>query len=471
MGLIDSLKLLTPEIITILGAFLLLFLDFSIKNKKILGYIALGALALAAFFIQKHDGPLSLFSGFFVLDGFSYLFRYVSLAIVGITILISLSFKEGFENEGEFYSLFLFMAFGLTLMATSTNLLMIFIAIEFVSILSYVMVGYRKHDPYSKEAAVKYLLFGSLASGLMLLGMSFMFGLSGSLDLSVIAAKLSNPAFAPMALTSTILFLAGVGFKVSMAPFHLWAPDVYQGAPTPVTAFLTVGPKALGFVVLIRLLSAVYPALGESWSHIIAVLAMLTMTLGNLTAIAQTNIKRLLAFSSVAQAGYILMGIASASSIGISAVMVYLIAYALTNLGVFTIVILVSNETGDDKIESYTGLSKRSPFMAAALVVFLLSLAGIPPLAGFIGKFYVFSAAIQSGLITLAIVAALNSAVAAYYYFRIVRLMYLVPSTDEHKIPKSAPVFVALLLMLIGTVAIGLMPAPLIAWIQSGFII
>jgi len=464
---IESLHLFQGEIALLVGAFAILFCDFFIHNKKILGWLTLGVLIGAGFLTAVPHQSYGLFFGLFQLNDFMHFFRLAALGIVAITVLLSLSYQGLEDHLGEYYSLLLFMTFGLILMAASTNLLMIFISIEFVSILSYILVGFRKKDPRSKEAALKYLLFGSVASGMMLFGMSLLFGASGSLELAAIQQRLLLPDFLPVTIVATIFFLAGVGFKVSMAPFHLWAPDVYEGAPTPITAFLTVGPKALGFAILIRVLLMAYPALGNRWSAIISILAILTMTLGNVTAIVQSNIKRLLAYSSIAQAGYILMGIAAVSKIGVSAVLVYAVAYALTNLGAFTIVVLVSNHTGSDQLDAYTGLARRNPFVAASLTIFLLSLAGIPPLAGFIGKFYVFSAAIHAGFLTLAIAAALNSAIAAYYYFRIVRVMYLVPSTETTAMPQPLPLMLALCLMLIGTILLGIIPAPFIDFVQT----
>ena len=276
-----------------------------------------------------------------------------------------------------------------------------------------------------------------------------------------------NNSFYIVSLVALLFFLAGLGFKISMAPFHMWAPDVYEAAPTPVTAFLTVGPKALGFAVLIRILATAFSWISWKWSGIIMLLSILTMTLGNVVAISQTNIKRLLAYSSIAQAGYILMGVAVFSEIGLTGVLIYLVAYTFTNLGAFIAVIIASNHFGDDAIQSYSGLGKRAPFLAASLTIFLLSLAGIPPLGGFIGKFYVFSGAIQSGFYSLAIAAALNSAVAAFYYFKIVRLMYLSPATHIDPIPHPFPLMLALGLMLAGTVLLGLMPARLISFVQS----
>ena len=467
MNAIDSLKFFYPELWLLGGAFALIFFDFFIANKKILGLLALGVIGAAVYCAKVSAVSPALFFGAFQLDTFTHLFRYFALGIVAITLLISLAYRPLKQYEGEYYALFLLMAFALTLMAAVTHLMMIFLAIEFVSILSYLLVGYLKHDMRSKEAAIKYLLFGSIASGLMLYGMSLLFGASGSLDLAVIQKKLAHPEFLPLTIVASLLFLAGVGFKISMAPFHLWAPDVYEGAPTSVTAFLTVGPKAMGFAVLLRIMTMIDPWLGHQWNGLIIVLSILTMTIGNITAITQNNIKRLLAYSSIAQAGYILMGIAVANQTGVTAVAVYLLAYIFTNLGAFTIVIIISNHFASDDLQSYEGLARRAPFLAASLTIFLLSLAGIPPLAGFIGKFLVFAAVIEAGYITLAVAAALNSAVAAYYYFRIIRVMYLTPAKEAAPIPNAIPLFAALLILLAGTILIGIVPAPFIEAVKN----
>lgn len=470
MNAFESLRFFIPEIVLLLGAFGALFLDLVIQNKKAVGafsLVVLGITFLLSLSFPQTSHPL--FYGFFTLDSFTYFFRFAALAIVAITLLISLPYSPlPKQAEGEYYSLFLFMAFALILVAASSNLLSIFLAIEFVSILSYLLVGFLKRDARAKEAAIKYLLFGSLAAGIMLYGMSLLYGISGSLELSVIEKQIAGGRrFYTVALMSFFLFMTGLGFKISMAPFHMWAPDVYEAAPTPVTAFLTVGPKALGFAVLLRVLTSVYSELFWRWTNAILWLSILTMTIGNVVAISQTNIKRLLAYSSIAQAGYILMGVAVLGDFGASAVLIYLLAYAFTNLGAFAVVIAASNHFGNDDLESYAGLSQRSPFLAASLTIFLLSLAGLPPFAGFIGKFFVFSSALKAGYNTLAVAAAINSAVAAFYYFKIVRLMYLVPVRDKSSIGVSLSLSFALFLMLAGTFLMGLLPGPFINFVRG----
>lgn len=466
MNAVESLKSFLPELCLIAGAFSVLTADLWIKNKKIITGLALLVILAAGALAIPYRGTESLFFGFFTLDPLTYFFRLLALGIGLVWILLAAAYKP-IEYRGEFLTLALFMTLGLILMAASTNLLMIFLSIEFVSILSYLLTGFEKKSPQSKEASMKYLIFGSAASALMLYGMSLIFGATGTLEISDIPSKLDNPSFYGLTLTGCVLLIAGLGFKISMAPFHVWAPDVYEGAPTPVTAFLTVGPKALGFALLIRLLSGAFHWFSFEWAPMIMILSILTMTIGNITAIAQTNIKRLLAYSSIAQAGYILMGLAAASAVGLNAMLFYLLAYTLTNLGVFAAVIAVGSAVGSYEIESYRGLSRRAPFLAACLVVFLLSLAGIPPLAGFFAKLYVFSAVIEKHFYLMAAAAAVNSVIAAYYYLRIIRQMYFAAPDEITPIAVCPGTRAVIYMLLAGTLFLGLMPDPFIFYFRT----
>lgn len=473
MNALDSLSYFIPETILLGGAFLTLVADLFIKNKRVLGVLSLIVIAATIIAAKNpYHASHGLFFGFFVLDGITHFFRYAALGVVGMTILSSFAYKPLSEDfKGEYYSLLLFMAFALILMASSTNLLMIFMAVEFVSLLSYLLVGFLRKDAKSKEAAIKYLLYGAVASGAMLYGMSLLFGITGSLQLAEIKTLVTGGGFNSLALVSLIFILVGIGFKISMAPFHMWAPDVYEAAPTPITALLTVGPKAVGFALLIRMLTTGFHYFSAEWTTLLAFLAMLTMTLGNVIAITQHNIKRLMAFSSVAQAGYILMGLAVYNKTGLAAILLYLAAYAVTNLGAFAVIIAASGSLKSENLRDYAGLAKKSPLLAASLTIFLLSLAGIPPLAGFLGKFYVFAGAVEGKMVTLLIVAVINSAVAVYYYFRIVKAMYLVPANNDTAVKSPLSLSFAVLLMLVGTLAIGLMPAPLIDFIQTALVL
>ncbi|HTL48019.1 MAG TPA: NADH-quinone oxidoreductase subunit N [Verrucomicrobiae bacterium] len=468
MSLVQSLSYFKAEIALLIGAFVVLFMDFAVRDKKAIGITALVALGVSALFLRMPSEPLPLFNGFFMLDPLTHFFRITALAITAVGVLISLRYEDLPKPYlAEYYALLLFSGFGLILMAAANNLLMIFLAIESVSLVSYLLTGFLKSDKKSKEASLKYLLFGSVASGLMLYGMSILYGLSGSIELDLIRGRIANPAYSGFVFVAMMLVLGGIGFKISMAPFHLWAPDVYEGAPTPFTAFLTVGPKAAGFALLIRVLSTSFPDFFASWTQVILLLSVITMTLGNVIAIAQDNIKRLLAYSSIAQAGYILMGIAVFTDTGLQAVLLYLAAYAFTNLGAFAVVLAVTQDSGSDQLSSFAGLGKRSPMLAASMTIFLLSLAGIPPLAGFMGKFMVFAGTIQKGYIVLAVAAAINSAIAAFYYFKVVRQMYLVPAENEKPLAQPLSLSFALYLMLAGTIALGLVPMPLLSVLHS----
>lgn len=459
MNAVESLKYCIPELVLLGGAFAALTLDFFVKKKKTVGQFCLLVLVLALCLAKTPGEPLPLFFGMFHMDAFANFFRCFAIIAVGVTILMALGYSPIKDRyDGEFYSLFLVMAFALITVAAANNLLMIFMSIEFVSLISYLLVGFLKHDPKAKEAAIKYLLFGSVCSGMMLYGMSLLYGAAGSLELPSIGNALFYAPFKPLAITAVLFFFVGLGFKISMAPFHMWAPDVYEGAPTPVTAFLSVGPKALGFAVLVRVLDMIFLDFRNLWGPVLVSFSILTMTLGNITAVSQTHMKRLLAYSSIAQAGYILMGLASFSHLSRDAILIYLVAYLFTNLGAFTVVTLVGEATGSDSLDAYAGLSRRSPAIAALLTVFLLSLTGLPPLAGFIGKYYVFAAAIQKKFIMLTIAAALNSIVAAYYYFRVIRLMYLAPAAGPAFASRSKSLTVALWILFLGVLAMGVFP-------------
>ncbi|MBI4549870.1 MAG: NADH-quinone oxidoreductase subunit N, partial [Candidatus Omnitrophica bacterium] len=425
MNAVESLRYFIPELALLATGFLVLILDLFLREKKWLGYVTLLGIGVASSMLRPYSPGIRLFHGYFLLDFYSAFFALLALAILFITVLLAMSYK-GIppKQEGELYALLSFVGLGLILMASSENLLMIFLSIEFVSLTSYVLTGFQKQDRSSNEAALKYLLFGSVASGVMVYGMSLIFGLTGSIELGAIREAVDPSGLNHLLLIGLVLMLVGFAFKISAAPFHMWAPDVYTGAPTPITAFLTVGPKALGFAVLIRVLLGAFSPLINQWSNLLAVMAALTMTIGNVVAVSQTNIKRLLAYSSIAQAGYMLMGVAAFTELGLSGVLVYLVAYALTNLGAFAAVILTANHYGTDDIRSYAGLARKSPAVAAALTVFFISLAGIPPLAGYIGKFFVFAGAIQTRFYLLAVFAAVYCAVAVFYYFKVVKEMY-----------------------------------------------
>lgn len=469
MTLSQSMLYIIPELVLLAFGFIVIVFDLIVDNKKILPIITLIGLFLGLWALAiTPPAGIPLFSGMITADSFAIFFKLISILIITLVVLMSIEYKSySPKYAAEYYALLLFITVGLILMASSTNLIMIYMAIEFVSLTSYILVGFLKKDTKSSESALKYFLFGALCSGIMLYGMSLLYGISGSLDLNQIAVGLSAAGgYRPVILVSIILILAGFGFKVAMVPFHMWVPDVYEGAPTPITAFLSVGSKGLGFAVLLRVFIIAFGTLQSDWIWLISILAVLTMSIGNIIAITQDNIKRLLAYSSIAQAGYILVGLAVATTLGQQSVLIYLFVYFLMNLGAFTVVIIISNALNSDMLSSYQGLGQRAPFLALTLAIFLLSLTGIPPLAGFVGKFFIFSAAVQAKMFWLAIAVAINSIVAAFYYFRVIRLMYLENSNEVTPINKPFYLQTALVISLLGTVLIGIYPLPLLNFIR-----
>lgn len=459
-----NFSLIAPELAVFLTAVLVLLLDLTIRRKAVTAWLSVSGLVVSCGFSLRLEGVHAvLFSGMYSVDGFALFFKILACVATGIVILSSIEFRKLPKlYAGEYYSLLLFACLGIMALSASTDLLSIYIALELLALSCYALVGITKSDPKSNEAAVKYFLLGAVASGAMLFGMSYLYGLTGSTNLTSISMSFLVQGRSPLALLAILLILAGFGFKIAMVPFHMWCPDTYEGAPTPISGFLSVGPKAAGFAVLIRVFLSAFGAIRMDWVMVIAVLSALTMTVGNLVALTQTNIKRMLAYSSIAQAGYILIGFVVSSDIGLSGVIIYLLAYLFMNLGAFVVVIIVSNSLDSDEIRGYAGLSQRAPGVALALVLFLWSLAGLPPTGGFIGKFLVFAGAIQSGYLWLAIVGVLNSVVSIFYYFNVVRQMYIVKSEFSWPIPKYALLISLVVVCLFFTLFIGLYPEPFI---------
>jgi NADH-quinone oxidoreductase subunit N len=470
----ESLILLSPQLLLLVWALLVLGLDLVFKKAKDgLVYLALAGFVpplVAAIYLLATGTNQSLLSNMVRVDAFSLYFAVIACLAVGLVILASMEYmKSRTRYRGEFYGLLLLAALAMTLMAASTNLIMIYLAIEFMSLTSYVLVGYFRDDPKSSEGGLKYFLFGAVTSSLMLYGMSLMYGATGSTDLAEIASALTAlhatmPPWRWLILPAILLMLAGFSFKMALVPFHQWSPDAYEAAPTPVATLLSVGPKAMGFSILLRVLLTAVPQFQFDWVAILMGISLVTMTLGNLTAIRQTNIKRMLAYSSIAQAGYILVGIVSIVpfTVGIHGVLLYLMAYLFTNAGAFIAVIAFSHVTNSDEIGDYAGLVRRAPALAAVMVVFFMSLAGLPPTAGFVGKLFVFGAAVQAGYYYLAIIGVLNSVISVVYYFNVIRLMFFqAPASEERlslpRFPMAAVVICVVLVMIIG-----LYPQPLI---------
>jgi NADH-quinone oxidoreductase subunit N len=373
---------------------------------------------------------------------------------------------ENLGKRGEFYILMLVSTVGMCLMATSTNLIMLYLAIETTSIPMYILAGFFKEDRKSTEAGFKYLLFGAMTSAIMLYGFSLLYGFTGTTDLHQLALNIEGGAISPIVLySSMLLVLVGFSFKISAFPLHFWAPDVYEGAPTPVAGFLSTASKAAGFAVLIRVLLIAFPSISKDWQLIAAIMATATMSVGNFIALAQKNIKRLLAYSSIAHAGYILIGVASGSDFGYAGIVLYLIVYLITNLAAFGIVSYVSKHLGSDEIKDYAGLSRRSPGLALAMMVAFLSLAGMPPFGGFIAKTILFAAAVKADMVWLAFVGVLNAIVGVYYYLVVLKVVYLYRSEgDEEPLAISRPYVIGFAILSFGILLIGALFAPWFGW-------
>ena len=419
--------------------------------------------AAASLWSLAPEAPRSLFFGLIVLDPLAQAFRWIALGTIALVLLLSAGSREIDDAwTGETLGLFLFVGVGLMLMAEANHLLMAVVAMELVSLSSYCLVGLTR-DARSAEAALKYLLFGALCSGVMLFGVSLLYGATGELAFAMLPRALGALGAAPLtAMTAVlVLLLAGLAFKISMVPFHLWTPDVYEGAPVPVTALLSVGPKAAGLALLLRILAAVQPAWAAA-APAMAWLTVLTMTLGNVVAVAQTNVKRLLAYSTIAQVGYLLIGVVAGGQTGLQAIIVYLTAYLFMNLGAFACVTAVVGQTGSESIDAFRGLAARAPLVAFCTAVFLLSLAGVPPMVGFIGKFLLLGSALQTGHAWLAVAAVVNSAIALYYYVQIIRAMYLAPAGAAGPVTPAPSLRIALALCCVATLGLGLFPGPIL---------
>jgi NADH-quinone oxidoreductase subunit N len=481
LGNIASLRLFYPELLLTAAALAVVLIDLVAREKSWLGDIALLLIGLTLLLIgmEPVSGGAWLFSRMLVYDSFAIFFRALITLAALVAVWMSIGSEEVHQcQQGEYYAVLLASTLGMLLMAEANNLLMAYLALEFVSLTSYVLTGILKHNRRSHEAALKYLIYGGVASGMMIYGMSWIFGLAGSLDFNVINRALFAAGHVPVlaVFIALVLILSGMGYKVASVPFHMWAPDVYEGAPIPITTFLAVGSKAAGFALLTRFF---YPAIshlaaggswqalsGVAWPQLLLVVCVITMTLGNLAALQQENMKRMLAYSSIAQAGYALMGFVLLSNDGIQAMLVYLFAYYVMDAGAFLVVMVVANMTGREDIEAYKGLAWRGGAVPAiALSIFLLSLTGIPATIGFIGKFYVFAAAIREQFYILAVIGILNSVVSLYYYMRPVKEMFL-----EQPVGEPAPVvaeywnYGLMGVLALATILLGLYPPPLIAF-------
>jgi len=466
--LFDSVSVWWPEAILSAGALCVILAGaWTRRSGASWPVVTLTWLSLAAAAAALWQTPATpsagVFFGLILVDGFSGLFRWLALGVVALVVLMASGSRDVEDAlRGEYLGLLLFVGVGLMLLAEASHLLMAYVAMELVSLSSYALVGLSR-DARASEAALKYLLFGALASGLMLFGMSLIFGLTGELGFAEILRSVEGFG-GPMrqALLVAVAFvLVGLGFKISMVPFHMWTPDAYEGAPVPVTALLSVGPKAAGLALLLRMGGVLEP-IWPSLEGLLLGLTVVTMTLGNLVALAQTNVKRLLAYSTIAQVGYLLIGFVVNTRVGVEAIMVYLVAYLFMNLGAFACVVAVVNDTGSESVEAFRGLARRAPVLAALCAVCLLSLAGMPPLLGFFGKFLLFRSAVTTGQIPLVLIALLNSAIALYYYVNILRQMYLLTPAQATPLHAAWPVRLAAVACGTCTVALGLFPETLL---------
>ncbi len=459
-----------PELILLGFALLVMLLEPFLpeRYKEVNFYLTvlgLAAAAFSSFWLWNRAGVN--FGGMAFSDNFAVFFRLLFIAGTLLTVLFSKNYlaPERFAN-GEYYSLLLFSTLGMMFMAGTLDLMVIFLGLEVMSIPLYILAGFRKTDPRSNEAGMKYFLIGAFASSFFLYGIALLYGAVGSTNLQEIYNQLPNLQGRGdfLIYAGAALLAVGFGFKVAAVPFHMWAPDVYEGAPTVVTAFMSAGPKAAGFAALLRTFALFLGDYKEGMGAVFWVLAVLTMTVGNVLALVQPNIKRMLAYSSIAHAGYVLVAFVAGGPDGVSAALFYLLAYTVMNIGAFAVVLAVEAKEGSNQIGDYRGLADRHPYLAAAMTIFMLSLTGIPPTAGFVGKLYIFSAAVSANQIPLVVIAVLNSLISVYYYLGVVVAMYMHPSSVAEKNQSfyTVPLMVVLALTALGTLQLGIFPQALL---------
>ncbi len=486
----NEIRLISPEIVLTASAFLLLWLA-TLKDAAVRRFVpGLALLACAATLgallaFPAHLGLAALrapsltigFNGMFILDAWSIFAKVIFLLGAMLTILISRRYLEEERAQGaEYYALILFAVVGMMFLASAGDFVAIFVALETMALSFYILVGFLKTNRKSNEAALKYFLLGSFSTGLLLYGISLVYGTTGTTNLGLIgmtrAQQAMNVAGAPFFFLGVILVTVGLAFKIAAVPFHMWAPDAYEGAPTPITAFLSTGSKAAAFVVLARIFAISFLKLGDHWAPLLSILAVASMTLGNVAAILQDNVKRMLAYSSISHAGYLLMGVIAVGvgttveerEFGLQGVLLYLLIYTFVNIGAFALVIMLRrDQVVGDRVVDFAGLSRRAPLPAFAMLVFMLSLAGIPSTAGFVGKWFLFGAVVKAHAPWLAVVAVVNSAISLYYYIRIVVMMYIRDPEDERRVVPSRGQTVAIAACVVFTIAVGLYPQPVIA--------
>lgn len=429
----------------------------------------IGVLATAAWVAVTPDG--SAFGGTFVFDRMAVVFKEIVLGAVLLTTISSIGTVGRLRaHRGEYYGLVLMSAVGMMLMVSATELLTLYVSLELSTIVLYALAAYNKTSRKSAEAGLKYVILGGISSAILLYGVALLYGLTQTTDLQTIKTTIwgmyMEGGFSPGMTLALIFLLAGFGFKLALAPFHMWAPDVYEGAPTPITAFLSVASKAAALAAFIRVFFVGLESAQMVWGHAIAALAALAMVVGNVTAIVQSNIKRMLAYSSVAQIGYVMVGAVALDAYGATSMAYYMMAYLFANMGAFICVIAFSERTGSDEIMDYSGLARRSPMLAAFFTLFLLSLTGIPPTAGFLAKYYVFLAGINAGYMWLVIVALLTSVIALYYYITVIRRMYFPSDLSDTGFPVSRSLIAALAISAVGVLYFGVFPGTFVDWVQ-----
>ena len=464
-------ELLWPEFLVAGLAFLVFTLDFFIRpvRKDILAWVSVAGLAViiaftVPFLLHEDD---SLFNGLYRVDSYALFFKVLSMGIGIAVILGSLHFvNQRLTHPGEYYAIIIVSVLAMMMMAASGELLTAYLSLELLSFCLYILSGFALQDRRSNEASVKYVLLGAFSSGLLLYGIVLLYGDLGTTHFASMATELAGEPFDGRLLVGLALIVAGLGFKLAAVPFHMWAPDVYQGAPMPITAYIAVGSKAAAFALVLRLFYEALAPAYDDWQLLIAGMAALTMIFGNVVAIVQTNVKRMLAYSSVGQVGFLLMGIAALSPLASNALMVHLVGYSVTNFAVFFAVTAFYNATGKDDIPDFAGLAGRSPFLAAVITVGLFSLAGLPFLAGFVTKFYLFSAAAAEGLLWLAGTAMVASLISLYYYLQLIRQMYIekAPEGGGGSVAVATPAVLAAVIgvMALGTVLLGVYPGPVV---------
>lgn len=446
------------ELLTAALCFVLLVSSLSLPKckEKLWLFTSICLFIILAISFFNGGQPQTLFDGAYINDSFSTFFKQLFLIAAVLTVLISKDHLV--SKQGEFYTLIVSALLGMMVMVSSGELITIYMGLELMTISFGVLIAY-KGDEKSKEASLKYIILGAMSSAIFLYGLSLIYGITQTTVIKEIAEVLGTGQIAPLEILGMIFLIAGFAFKIAIVPFHMWAPDIYEGAPTSITVFLAVASKTAGLAVLLRLFMTGMPSISAYWIELIVVLSVITLVLGNLVAIPQTNIKRLLAYSSISQAGYFLLGIIANSNLGVASILLYSLFYLFANMGAFGVVIAVSKSTGSDEIKDYAYLAKRSPFLAAVMLISLLSLAGIPPLAGFIGKFYLFLSIMEKGQIWLAFLSIGMSVVSVYYYLKVVKVMYFGESpTKLELIPVSAGTEIALTVSMIVLIVLGIYP-------------